>query len=142
MPPLLNLTERIVMPFVPFSSVVRCDDDTARAPLAFATSKAARKPSPPRKGPAAAWAAWTTDGAPSSGIEFLEGITSWTEGTAAQLLRPQWPAAVNRPTACDVQQRLSHHLGMAARSGGSTYLEALEQARRAVIEELRRARAT
>jgi hypothetical protein len=141
MPPLLNLTERIVMSFVPFSSVVRSDDDTAGARLALATPKA-RKPSAPRKGPATAWAAWTTDGAPSSGIEFLESITSWTEGTAAQLLRPQWPAEVNRPTAFDVQRRLSHHLEMAARRGGSTYLEALEQARRAVIEELRQARAT
>jgi len=129
------------MSFVPFSSIVRSGDDAARARLAFASSKAARKPSPPRKGPAALWAAWATDGTPSSGLDFIEAVLSWTEGTAAQLLRPQWPAAVKRPTSRDVRQRLSHHLGMAARRGVSTYLEALEQARRAVIEELRQARA-
>ena len=128
------------MPFLPFYSVVHFDDETARARLAFTSAKAARKPSTPKKGPAAAWAAWTADGAPSSGTEFLESITSWMEGTAAQLLRPLWPAAVERPTAADVQQRLSHHLEGAARRGGSTYLEALEHARGAVIEELREAR--
>lgn len=129
------------MHFVPVPSVVHLDD-AARARVVSASSNVARKPSPPRKGPAAAWAAWTADDAPSAAIEFLQSISSWTEGTAAQLLRPQWPAADKRPTACAVQERLSHHLRMAARRGGSTYLEALEHARRAVIEELRKARAT
>jgi hypothetical protein len=138
--PLLNRTERNVMPFVPFHSIIRLDNDTARVPPASHSPKVARKPSPPRKGPAAAWAAWTADGAPSSGLEFIESISSWTQGTAAQLLRPRWPPVVERPTAHEVQQRLCHHLGVLARGGQSAYLDALEQARRAVIEELREAR--
>ena len=127
------------MPFIPFHSISRLDD-TARPPPASESPKVARKQSPPKKGPAAAWADWTTDGAPSSGIEFVESVSAWTEGTAAQLLRSQWPANIKRPTAHEVQQRLCHHLGLIACGGHSTHLEALEQARRAVIEELRQSR--
>jgi hypothetical protein len=101
-----------------------------------------RKPSPAKRSPAAAWAAWAAGHAPSDGSEFLASVTSWTEGTAAQLLRPQWPADHVRPTAPAIQDRLCHHLGLIVRHRETTYLDALELARQAVIEELRAARSS
>jgi hypothetical protein len=101
----------------------------------------ARRPSPPKLTVVAAWAAWEADGALSSGAEFLHDVLSWTEGTAAQLLRRRWPAGTKRPTSLQVQERLRHHLGLAARAGHSSYLEALESARGRVSEELRQAQA-
>jgi hypothetical protein len=83
-----------------------------------------------------AWAAWEADAAVSSGAEFLRNVLSWTEGTAAQLLRRRWPAGTKRPTSLEVQERLRHHLALAARGGHSTYLEALQLARGRVIGEL------
>ncbi len=59
------------------------------------------------------------------------------EGTAAQLLRARWQEGVKRPTAAEVQERLRHHLAMVAQDEQNvTYLEALELARRGVIDEL------
>jgi hypothetical protein len=84
-----------------------------------------------------AWAAWEASDAATSGLTFLQSVSSWTEGTAAQLLRQRWPAEVKRPTASEVQDRLRHNLGLAARGGHSNYVEALDWARRRVIEELR-----
>ena len=122
------------MPFAAHS-IGSFDDDVARAPE---TAKvAAGNPSRAKKGPADAWAAWTADSSPSAGIVFVDSISSWVEGTVAQLLRAQWPTGVERPTASQVQQRLCHHLGVAARARASTYLEALEWARRALINEVR-----
>jgi hypothetical protein len=95
---------------------------------------------PPKKRADAAWALWKADGSASSGAEFLRSVSSWTEGTTAQLLRPQWPAAVRRPTSPEVQERLRHHLGLAVRGEHATYRDALGWARDAVIEELREAR--
>ena len=106
------------------------------------TSKAApRKPTREKLSVMAAWSAWQADDATESSAAFLVSVSSWTEGTAAQLLRRRWPAGVKRPTAPEVQERLRHHLARAARQGPSTYLEALESARAAVSKELRQAKA-
>ena len=69
-----------------------------------------------KKGPTAAWEAWIAKGAPASELDFVRGLSSWTEGTAAQLLRPLWPTGRKRPTALDVQARLCHNLAVAART--------------------------
>ena len=87
-----------------------------------------------------AWAAWEANESAASGTEFLQHVSSWTEGTAAQLLRQPWPASAARPSSFDVQERLRHHLNVAAHGRHVTYLEALEFARRGVIRELRSAR--
>lgn len=95
--------------------------------------------SPPKLSVGSAWAAWEeAEGSPASGSEFLGRVASWMEGTAAQLLRARWHTGVQRPTAAEVQERLRHHLGMVAQDGNVTYLEALELARRGVIDELSR----
>jgi len=82
---------------------------------------------------------WQATRAAGAGAEFLTSIASWTEGTAAQLLRQRWPAGVKRPSASDIQDRLRHSLELAAGGATSTYPEALEWARRNVIRELRKA---
>jgi hypothetical protein len=100
----------------------------------------ARKPSHHKVSAGSAWAAWEANGPTSSGSQFLQSVSNWTEGTAAQLLRQRWPAGAKRPTSTEVQQRLRHKLGVAAHGGDATYLEALGLARRGVIQELRRER--
>ena len=95
-----------------------------------------------KKGTAAAWQAWTADGAPSPDSDFVRGLSSWTEGTAAQLLRPLWPIGVRQPTAPEVQARLCHHLAVAALTQHLDYIDALGWARRAVIQELHQARSS
>ena len=130
------------MSFAPSQGNSAFDDFIARSlHTAPNASKAIRrKPPHSKRGPAAAWAAWAAGDASADGSEFFGSVASWTEGTAAQLLRPQWPAGVARPTAQAVQDRLCHHLEVVVRRRESTYLEALELAREAVIEELRDAR--
>lgn len=114
----------------PMETVGRPPAKSARA------AKAARaKPSP-----ATAWATWQSEGSDAARDEFLPNVASWTQGTAAQLLRPAWPSDSRRPTVSDVEERLAHHLGLAARGPESTYLDALEAARGAVARELRSAR--
>jgi hypothetical protein len=100
----------------------------------------APKRSQPKKSVESAWALWRADGSSASGSEFLQSVSSWTEGTAAQLLRQQWSAEARRPSSPEVQERLRHHLGLAACGEQSSYRDALGSARRAVIEELRQAR--
>ena len=102
--------------------------------------KAATKPNRAKPSPGSAWTAWQTERSPAARAEFLPNIASWSQGTAAQLLRQAWPPQSKRPTVIDVEARLHHHLELAARGPESTYLEALETARQGVIEELRRAR--
>jgi hypothetical protein len=85
-----------------------------------------------------AWSVWQATRAPSAGTEFLTSIASWTEGTAAQLLRQRWPVGAKRPSSPDVQHRLRHSLELAAVGPTSTYPEALEWARRNVVKELRK----
>ena len=93
------------------------------------------------KGSAAtAWAAWEATESASCRSEFLRYVSSWTEGTAAQLLRQPWPAWAVRPSAMEVQERLCQHLEAAAHGEHVSYLEALEQARSRVIDEMRKAR--
>ena len=118
------------------------DEATPRGGAAPDSSEMAPTPkrSQPRMSVESAWAVWTADCASSSGSEFLQSVSAWTEGTAAQLLRQQWPAGVRRPSAPEVQERLRHNLGLAARGAHSHYLEALAWARCAVIDELRQAR--
>ena len=99
-------------------------------------SKAGR----PKPSVGSAWTAWQTDLSAAARDEFLPGIASWSQGTAAQLLRRPWPAEATRPTAAQVEERLVHHLELVAKGPALTYLEALEAARRGVIEELRKAR--
>jgi hypothetical protein len=94
----------------------------------------------PKRSAASAWEAWEAGGPTTSGTEFFESVSSWTEGTAAQLLRQPWPAGAKRPTLSEVQARLRHNLGLAAHGEHASYPEALELARRGVIEELRGAR--
>ena len=132
------------MSFAPSQGESPLDDFLARslhnAPAASTVVR--RKPSHSKRAPAAAWAAWASGNGPADGSEFFGTVTSWTEGTAAQLLRPQWPAGMTRPTARAVQDQLCRHLEIVALRRESTYLEALELARQAVSEELRAARSS
>jgi hypothetical protein len=127
---------------VVFSSLAREDgflEAVADAPPDRAEpAKAApgRRPSLPKLTVVAAWSAWQADGTASSGTVFLQNVSSWTEGTAAQLLRRRWPVGARRPSSPEVQERLRDHMALAARGGSSTYLEALEWARDGVNREL------
>ena len=104
------------------------------------TSVSSHRGSHPKRNVVSAWAAWEANESAASGTEFLQHVSSWTEGTAAQLLRQQWPASAARPSSIDVQERLRHYLEVAAHGRHVTYLEALELARCGVIEEFRSAR--
>ena len=84
----------------------------------------------------AAWTAWAADGSSSAGAEFLERITSWIEGTAAQLLRAKWRPGVQRPTPAELEGRLRHHLEVVAQTGVATYPQVLEHARQGLIDEI------
>jgi hypothetical protein len=86
-----------------------------------------------------AWAAWRSTRSEASAAQFFASISSWTQGTAAQLLRPLWPVGVPRPTSIEVESRLRDKLKVAL-SGQSDYLGALRIARDEVVEELQRAR--
>jgi hypothetical protein len=98
--------------------------------------------SPPKQtSVGAAWTAWTADGSPSAGTEFLARISSWIEGTSAQLLRAKWNPGIQRPTSAELEERLRHHLEVVARTG-TTYPEALEHARQRLIDEIARRRIT
>ena len=85
----------------------------------------------------AAWNTWTTSGSPDAAADFLERIGAWTEGTAAQLARESRRFRSEPLTRDEVADRLRHHLGLVAGGEPVTYVEALELARREVIEELR-----
>lgn len=91
---------------------------------------------------ASAWAAWGADGSSSAGLDFLQRVGAWLEGTAAQLRRDQWRAGSKRPTSNELQDRLRHHLEIVVQDGQSNYLEGLELARRGVMEEIRGAAAS
>ena len=98
----------------------------------------APRSSHPKKSVEFAWATWQATST-SSGSEFLQSVSSWTEGTAAQLLRRRWTVGFKPPTSAQIQERLRHNLALAARGSPSTHMEALGRARDSVIEELRRA---
>jgi hypothetical protein len=82
-----------------------------------------------------AWAAWA-DGSLSAGSEFLQRISSWIEGTSAQLLRAKWRPGTERPTSAELEGRLRHHLEVVAQTGLATYPQALDQARQGLIDEI------
>jgi hypothetical protein len=84
----------------------------------------------------AAWTAWAADGSSSAGSEFLERVSSWIEGTSAQLLRARWRPDTQRPASAELEGRLRHHLEVVAQTGLATYPEALELARQALIDEI------
>ena len=85
-----------------------------------------------------AWAVWQSTGSEASAVQFYASVSSWTQGTAAQLLRPLWPVGVPRPTSAEVESRLRDKLS--ALSGQPDYLGALRIARDEVVEELHEAR--
>ena len=84
----------------------------------------------------AAWTAWATEGSSSAGLEFLQRVSSWIEGTSAQLLRARWHPGTERPSAAELEGRLRHHLAVVAQGGLATYPEALELARQGLVEEI------
>ena len=84
----------------------------------------------------AAWTAWAADGSSAAGKEFLERVSSWIEGTAAQLLRAKWRPGTQRPTSAELEGRLRHHLEVVTQAGLSTYPEVLEHARQGLIDEI------
>ena len=86
-----------------------------------------------------AWALWRSTGSEASAAQFYTSISSWTQGTAAQLLRPLWPVGVPRPTSIEVESRLRDKLKFAL-PAQSDYLGALRIARDEVVEELQHAR--
>ncbi len=85
----------------------------------------------------AAWKAWTTSGSPEAAAQFLDRVTPWTDGTAAQLTRGAAHSFRCRPTRDEIVARLRHELGLLAGGDPVTYLVALDVARRNVIEDLR-----
>ena len=95
-------------------------------------------PASPLKHPSAgaAWTAWAADGSSSAGSEFLDRVSSWVEGTSAQLLRARWRPGTQRPTSAELERRLRHHLEVVAQAGLATYPEALELARQGLIDEI------
>jgi hypothetical protein len=90
----------------------------------------------PLKSVGAAWTAWAEDGSSSAGSEFLERVSSWIQGTSAQLLRARWRPGLPRPSSEELEGRLRHHLEVVAQAGLATFPEALELARRGVIDEI------
>jgi len=84
-----------------------------------------------------AWNTWTTSGSPEAAADFLERVGSWTDGTAAQLTRGGMVNGRLSMTRDEVVDRLRYHLGVVAEGEPVTYAEALDRARREVIEELR-----
>ena len=90
----------------------------------------------PLKSAGAAWTAWVADGSSSAGSEFLERVSSWIQGTSAQLLRARWRPGVERPTSAELEGRLRYHLEAVAQTGHATFPEALDLARRGLIDEI------
>jgi hypothetical protein len=85
-----------------------------------------------------AWAVWKSTGSEASAAHFYAAVTAWTQGTAAQLLRPLWPVGIRRPTTAEVESRL--RVKLSRLSGQSDYLGALRIARDQVVEEMYEAR--
>ena len=83
-----------------------------------------------------AWKAWTS-GSPAAAAEFLDRVGSWTDGTAAQLTRGAAHHLRGHPTRDEIADRLRRELGLLAGGEPVPYREALDVARRNVIEGLR-----
>lgn len=99
-----------------------------------------RKP-PPKMDVRVAWDQWMANGSTQAAGDFLDRVESWTDGTAAQLSRGASARSGPRPTRTEIVERLRYHLGVVAQGDKVTYVEALEQARQHVINELRPSRA-
>jgi hypothetical protein len=76
------------------------------------------------------------DGSSSAGSDFLDRVSSWIQGTSAQLLRARWEPGATRPSSAELEGRLRHHLEVVAHTGEATYPEALDLARRGLIDEI------
>lgn len=107
----------------------------------------ASAPSPPtarastsKRSSREAWADWRATGSPASAAYFCDSVSSWLEGTSAQLVRPLWPAGGVRPTLMDVQASLRNGLRLVL-AQEADYVDALAAARSRVQRELSRARA-
>jgi len=87
-----------------------------------------------------AWAEWRAQRSAASAADFCAIVSSWIEGTAAQLLRPRWPSSAQPPSAAAVEMRLRHHLALDACADEAEYPKALALARRQVVEDLRQRR--
>jgi hypothetical protein len=93
----------------------------------------------PKTSASEAWANWRTTRTAASGAHFCFCVGAWTQGTAAQLLRPPWPMGSLRPSQTDVEERLRHDLELVV-DVEPDYIEALAAARRHVLEQLGKAR--
>lgn len=87
-----------------------------------------------------AWGDWRATGSPASATYFCDSVSSWLEGTAAQLVRPLWPAGGVRPSLLDVQASLRKGLRLVV-TQEADYVDGLSAARQHVQKELSRARA-
>jgi hypothetical protein len=93
----------------------------------------------PKRSAREAWASWRATGSEADAIYFCESVLPWMEGTSAQLVRPLWPSGGARPTLAGVQARLREALGIVLAHEGD-YIEALDSARRRVLQQLRNER--
>ena len=109
----------------------------APAPSAAAPSHRATVP---KRSAREAWDAWRATGSEADGIVFCERVLPWLEGTSAQLSRPVWPNGGVRPTAAVIQARLREALGLVL-AHEPDYIEALDIARRRILQQLRSERA-
>ncbi|GAC1478726.1 MAG: hypothetical protein NVS1B12_15330 [Acidimicrobiales bacterium] len=103
------------------------------------TPTPSRRGSTPKRSAREAWADWRASGTAASATVFCSAVSSWLEGTSAQLVRPLWPTGGVRPSLADVQARLRRGLSTVL-SQEADYVEALAAARRIVAQELGRAR--
>ena len=126
---------------IPAAGPAASSRPTIRGP---ATSPSAVAPSPratvPKRSAREAWASWRATGSEADAVYFCESVLPWMEGTSAQLVRPLWPSGGARPTLPGVQARLREALGIVV-AHEADYIEALDTARRRVLQQLRNERA-
>ncbi|GAC1378532.1 MAG: hypothetical protein NVSMB4_08200 [Acidimicrobiales bacterium] len=94
----------------------------------------------PKRSSREAWGDWRATGSPASATYFCDSVSSWLEGTAAQLVRPLWPAGGARPSLLDVQASLRKGLRLVV-TQEADYVDGLTAARQHVQKELSKARA-
>jgi len=87
-----------------------------------------------------AWSDWRATGTAAAAASFCTSVSSWIEGTSAQLIRPLWPSGGVRPSLMDVQSRLRHGLALVV-TKEPDYVKGLAAARHHVEQDLARARA-
>ena len=94
----------------------------------------------PKRSSREAWGDWRATGSSASATYFCDSVASWLEGTAAQLVRPLWPAGGVRPSLLDVQASLRKGLRLVV-TQQADYVDGLSAARQHVQKELSKARA-